>query len=101
VFTSDNGAPGYMGIPDVNLPFRGWKMTYFEGGIHVPFYMKWPGRIPVADYARPVQGFDIYSTIAAAAGAPLPQDRVIDGVDLLPYVTGQAQGDPHDTLFWK
>ena len=46
IFTSDNGGAGYIGLPDVNRPFRGWKITLFEGGIHVPFFAKWPARIP-------------------------------------------------------
>lgn len=42
IFTSDNGGAGYVGLPDLNKPYRGWKMTYFEGGIHVPYFIKWP-----------------------------------------------------------
>jgi uncharacterized sulfatase len=87
-FTSDN--------------FRGWKITFFEGGIHVPFFLKWPARIPGGQtYAEPVQHFDIFSTAAAAAGVPLPSDRVIDGVDLLPFVRGERSGAPHEALFWR
>ena len=44
-FSSDNGAPGYVGLPNVNAPFRGWKISFFEGGIHVPFFVKWPARL--------------------------------------------------------
>ena len=40
------GGAGYIGLPDVNKPFRGWKISLFEGGIHVPFFAKWPARIP-------------------------------------------------------
>ncbi len=101
-FTSDNGAPNYIGLPDVNRPYRGWKITFFEGGIHVPYFVKWPGHLPAgAHYDEPVQGFDIYATAAAAAGVPLPGDRVIDGVDLAPYVRGEREGVPHDRLFWR
>ena len=46
MFTSDNGGAGYIGLPDVNKPFRGWKISLFEGGIHVPYFIKWPARIP-------------------------------------------------------
>jgi arylsulfatase A-like enzyme len=42
VFTSDNGGAGYLGLPDINKPFRGWKLTHFEGGMHIPFIMSWP-----------------------------------------------------------
>ncbi len=102
LFTSDNGGAGYIGLPDVNDPFRGWKITLFEGGIHVPFFIKWPGRIePGTEVEAPVHHFDFYATAAAAAGAPLPTDRKIDGVDLLPFITGEAQGLPHESLFWR
>lgn len=104
IFTSDNGGAGYLGLPDVNAPFRGWKLTFFEGGIHVPFFMRWPGVIPAgSQYDRPVHHFDIYGTAAAAAaaGAAMPDDRPMDGVDLLPFVLGEAEGDPHEALFWR
>jgi uncharacterized sulfatase len=117
-FTSDNGAPGYLGLPEVNRPFRGWKLSFFEGGIHVPFFLKWPARLEGGQtYTPPVHGFDIFATAAAAAGVALPADRVIDGVDLLPYVLAAAAPDdrdddqdedagamanePHDHLFWR
>ena len=102
LFTSDNGGAGYIGLPEVNKPFRGWKITLFEGGIHVPFFAKWPSRIaPGSELSAPVHHFDMYATAAAAAGAPLPDDRVIDGVDLVPFVTGETGGVPHDALFWR
>lgn len=102
VFTTDNGGAGYIGLPEVNRPYRGWKSTFFEGGIRAPFLMRWPDRIPAATrYPHPVGHVDIFSTAAAAAGAPVPTDRKIDGVDLTPFVTGQAQGRPHETLFWR
>ncbi len=102
VFTSDNGGAHYIGIPDVNKPFRGWKITYFEGGIHVPFFAKWPARIPGGSrYDAPVQHFDVMPTAVAAAGATLPTDRPIDGRDLLPFVRGESAGVPHRKLFWR
>jgi len=101
-FTSDNGGPGYIGLPDVNRPFRGWKISFFEGGIHVPYFVRWPGRLPAgARYEAPVHGFDIYATAAAAAGVAVPGDREIDGVDLVPYVRGERTGVPHRELFWR
>jgi arylsulfatase A-like enzyme len=101
-FTSDNGGAGYIGLPEVNAPFRGWKITLFEGGIHVPFFVKWPARIGPATRAEgPVHHFDIFATAAAAAGAPLPRDRAIDGVDLVPFSRGEASGVPHESLFWS
>ncbi len=102
IFASDNGGAGYLGLPNVNKPYRGWKLTLFEGGTHVPFFAKWPGHIaPGSRYTAPVGHIDIFATAAAAAGAKLPDDRVIDGVDLLPFVTGQHEGIPHHTLFWR
>jgi arylsulfatase A-like enzyme len=102
VFTSDNGGAHYIALPDINRPFRGWKATFFEGGMHVPYFMRWPARIqPGTKYAEPVGHVDIFATAAAAAGAAVPADRVIDGVDLLPFVTGQNTGQPHKDLFWR
>ena len=102
MFTSDNGGAGYIGLPDVNQPFRGWKMSMFEGGIHVPFFVKWPARIePGTTYDQPVHHFDLYASAAAAAGAPMPADRKMDGVDLLPYVRQELAGAPHQALFWR
>ena len=51
--------------------------------------------------AAPVHHFDLYATAAAAGGAPLPSDRKVDGVDLIPYVRGEADGVPHEALFWR
>jgi uncharacterized sulfatase len=102
MFTSDNGGAGYIGLPEVNSPFRGWKMTLFEGGIHVPFFAKWPARIPAGtQVADPVHHFDLFATAAAAGGAVLPTDRTIDGVDLVPFAKGDAEGVPHRALFWR
>ena len=102
IFTSDNGGAHYIGVPGLNAPYRGWKATFFEGGIHVPFFMRWPGTIPQgASLAAPVSHFDIFATAAAAAGQKLPTDRIIDGVDLLPFVRGTSTGRPHEVLFWR
>src|SRR5690606_27550332 len=66
------------------------------------FFARWPARIePGSTYTAPVSHLDLFATVAAAAGAPLPADRRIDGVDLLPYVTGRVDGAPHETLFWR
>jgi len=103
MFTSDNGGAGYIGLPDVNDPYRGWKITLFEGGIRVPFLARWPARLPAgATYDAPVHHSDIYATAAAAAGAELPTDRVMDGTDLTPFVTGSnASKAPHEYLFFR
>ena len=103
IFTSDNGGAGYIGLPEVNQPYRGWKLTFFEGGIRAPLFVKWPARIaPGSRNASAVAHIDILPTIAGAAGAPLPSDREIDGVNLLPFVDGSGKaGEPHDALFWR
>ena len=100
VFLSDNGA----GVSDVcsNEPLRLGKQTMFEGGIRVPFAMKWPARIPQGiTYEHPVSALDIFPTAVAAAGGKLPPDRDIDGVDLVPYLDGSNSQKPHDKLFWR
>jgi uncharacterized sulfatase len=102
IFTSDNGGAHYIGLPEVNAPFRGWKISFFEGGIHVPYFIKWPQRIAAGSrFEAPVHHFDAFATAAAAAGAPLPEDRKIDGVDLTPFARGEASGVPHRQLFWR
>jgi arylsulfatase A-like enzyme len=101
-FVSDNGGADYVGLPELNRPYRGWKMTFFEGGVRTPYFAKWPAAFPRgAAFDAPVAHVDVFATAAAAAGAPLPADRPIDGVDLAPYVRGEAPGDPHDALFWR
>lgn len=102
IFTSDNGAPNYIGLPEVNRPFRGWKLTLFEGGVRVPFVARWPARLaPGQQHASPVSGIDIVPTVLAAAGASPPSDRPIDGVDLLPRLTAPGSTAPPRALFWR
>jgi arylsulfatase A-like enzyme len=102
IFTSDNGGAGYIGLPNINKPYRGWKLNHFEGGTHVPFMARWPAQINAGTTLEaPIHHNDIFSTIAAAAGAELPLDRKIDGVDLLPYIRKDLSGVPHQTLFWR
>jgi len=102
LFTSDNGGADYIGLPDINKPYRGWKMTFFEGGVHTPFFAKWPARLAAGQhYTAPVAHVDIFATAAGAAGAPLPADRKIDGVDLVKLARGEAQGRPHNAVYWR
>jgi arylsulfatase A-like enzyme len=101
-FSSDNGGANYIGLPEINKPYRGWKMTFFEGGMHSPFFLKWPAALRAGTiFSPPVAQIDIFPTAAAAAGAPLPSDRKIDGVNLLPFIRGEAAGPPHQSLFWR
>ena len=101
IFTSDNGGAGYVGLDDLNKPYRGWKITNFEGGIHVPFFVRWPAGLPQGTtFEAPVHHFDIFATAAEAAGAAL--ERSIDGVSLLPFARGERAAErPHETLFWR
>jgi arylsulfatase A-like enzyme len=102
LFTSDNGGANYIGLPDINRPYRGWKMTFFEGGVHTPFFAKWPAALPRgARFHAPVAHVDVFATAAAAAGAPLPADRAVDGVDLVKLARGEGQGRPHGAIFWR
>ncbi len=102
VFSSDNGAPGYLGIADVNQPYRGWKLTFFEGGLRVPYVAKWPGHITAGThYPAPISNIDIMPTVLAAAGGKMPDDRPVDGVNLLPFLTDKPQAQPERALFWR
>jgi len=91
-FLSDNGGP--IGGPPKNLvasngSLRGGKGSVYEGGIRVPFVVRWPARLKPGAYAEPVICLDIFTTAAVAAGASIPRDRPIDGVDLLPHLVGE------------
>ncbi len=103
VFSSDNGGPGYVGLPDINAPYRGWKISFFEGGVRVPMFIKWPERIEAGTTVdKPVAHIDVMPTLAAAAGAALPDGVEIDGVDILPLATGDVVGQwGRQTLFWQ
>ena len=97
VFLSDNG--GRRGLSD-NRPLRGNKGWLHEGGLRVPFFWSWPGRLPGgAVYDEPVTALDILPTVLAQAGATLPAD--LDGVDVLPYLGGERKGAPHEKLHWR
>jgi arylsulfatase A-like enzyme len=101
VFASDNGGATYTGATD-NAPLKGGKFTNFEGGINIPFMMKWKGVLePGTVYEKPVSLVDVFATAASAAYAPLPSDRDYDGVDLIPYCTGETTGPPHQALYWR
>lgn len=102
IFTCDNGAPNYVGLPEVNNPYRGWKLSLFEGGIHVPFIVNYPDSIPAGQvYDGRVSNIDIFATAGALAGATLPTDRKMDGTNMLPYLTGSKAGSPDRSLFTK
>ncbi len=102
IFTSDNGAPHYVGLPDLNKPYRGWKITYFEGGVHIPYIVSYPGKIASNQvYEGRISSLDIFPTIGSLTGALLPGDRKIDGANVLPFLSGDLKGEPERPLFSK
>jgi len=101
VFTSDNGPwlsyGNHAGSPG---PLRESKATAFEGGVRVPFVARWPGRIPRGSVADvPAMTIDLLPTFAKLAGAPVPTDRIIDGRDIWPVLSGE-RSEPHDALYF-
>ena len=102
IFSSDNGGAGYIGLDDINKPYRGWKLTHFEGGMHIPFFAKWPAKIKKdMKYNKRIHHTDIFSTILGAANIEPPKEITIDGVNLIPFLTNEKRGEPHETLYWK
>ncbi len=103
-FLSDNGGPmtkmGQNGSN--NKPLKGQKGDTWEGGIRVPFLVQWKGKLPAGKvYEQPVISLDILPTAVAAAGGTVDPSWKIDGVDLMPYLSGKNAAAPHDTLYWR
>ena len=100
-FFSDNGGVEWYNFSD-NGPLRGIKGDFFEGGIRVPFTMQWPNKIkPGTIYNNPIIALDIFATVASAAKAEKYIKNEIDGVNLMPYLSGNKSGSPHEYLYWK
>jgi arylsulfatase B len=100
-FISDNGGPTRE-LTSSNAPLRGEKGSVYEGGIRVPFMLKWPGKLKAgSEYHKPVVSLDVFGTAAAVADLPIPRNRPIDGVNLLPFLTEESTGSPHNELFWR
>ncbi len=98
-FLSDNGSP-IRQRAGTNGPLNGQKVTYYEGGIRIPFCMQWPGTVPAGQvYRDPVISLDLAQTFCAHAG--LPKTDELEGVDLVPFLNGKNKNAPHDYLFWK
>ncbi len=103
-FISDNGGPTMPGVTvngSRNEPLRGSKRTTLEGGVRVPFLISWPGRVKPGVSDHPVNQLDLSATTLAAAGLEPKPEWKLDGVDLLPFVTGATKGTPHDALYWR
>lgn len=100
-FISDNGGASYTGATD-NGPLNGGKLTHFEGGINVPFSMKWKGHIPEnTSYQHPVSSMDIFTTTIKNCHIHLTYENELDGIDLVPYVLGEKTEKPHKVLYWR
>lgn len=101
VFFSDNGGPTSDNTSR-NDPLRGFKATTWEGGIRVPFIISWKGKLLAGKVEhRPIIQLDLLPTALAAAGVEVKPEWNLDGVNLLPYLTGANAGLPHQTLYWR
>jgi len=99
-YLSDNGGATNNG--SINTPLRAHKGSLYEGGIHVPFAAQWTGTLPAGIvYDYPVISLDILATIAALAETRISDDRPLDGVNLIPHLTGENPNPPHEELFWR
>ncbi|HEX3654550.1 MAG TPA: sulfatase-like hydrolase/transferase [Pirellulales bacterium] len=100
-FVSDNGAPGHEASGG-NGVLRGRKYTCWEGGIRLPFIVQWKGTLPAGKlYEQPAIQLDVMPTCIAAAGGTIDPAWKLDGVNLLPYLSGQQPGLPHETMYWR
>ncbi len=101
VFLSDNGGPTGQ-TTSSNLPLRGFKAQTFEGGVRIPFCMQWKGKLPAGKtYDNPIIQLDFLPTCVTAAGGSVDPAWKLDGVDLMPYLTGENAAKPHETLYWR
>ncbi len=103
IFTSDNGAAQYSDFDGSrNHPLTGHKRNLYEGGIRIPFAVQWRGVLPAGKvYEKPISSLDIFPTVLAAAGVAGADGHDLDGRNLLPYLKGENNGDPHEYLFWR
>ena len=99
-FLSDNG--GASNNQSSNLPLKGFKGNKFEGGHRTPFILSWPARVKGGQiYDGLSSSLDIYATSMAAAGLDHPPGKALDGVNLIPYLTGMETSEPHKVLYWR
>lgn len=101
IYLSDNGGPT-RSTTSSNGELRGFKATTWEGGVRVPFMAQWKGKIPAGTtYEHPVIQLDLLPTAIHAAGGEVDPAWKLDGVDLMPYLTGEKSSKPHETLYWR
>jgi arylsulfatase A-like enzyme len=101
IFISDNGGPNMPGVTvngSINEPLRGSKRTTLEGGIRVPFVVSWKGHIKPAVSDKLALQLDLTATALNLAGA---DTNKLDGVNLMPLLTGKSKATPHDVLYWR
>jgi len=97
LFTSDNGGV-YRWTKQ--WPLRAGKGSYFEGGIREPLFVRWPGKVKAGGKCNvPVIGVDYFPTFLDVAKIPKPSDKILDGVSLMPLLTGRGQF-PERAIFW-
>jgi len=100
-FLSDNGGATYTGATD-NAPLKGGKFTNFEGGLNIPFMVRWDGHVTEGSrYDRSVISMDVFSTALELAGIPYTRERKLDGASLLPVFTDSVQEPIHNILCWR
>lgn len=102
VFLSDNGPWLQKGAHGgLATPFRNGKGSTFEGGHRVPAIMSWPGKLPENEANDKIATImDLYPTIANLVGAELPENRVIDGKNIWPMLTGKTEKSPHEAYYF-
>ncbi len=100
VFLSDNG--GAHNNASQNTPLRGTKGSVYEGGLRVPFAIQWKGVIPAnTSYEESVSSLDIMASIVDILDIKTNPKKPLDGVNIIPYLTGKKKGAPHEYLFWR
>ena len=101
IFISDNGGPNMPGVTvngSINDPLRGSKRTTLEGGIRVPFVVSWKNHVKPSVFDQPAIQLDLTRTALEIAGATTDKT---DGVNLLPFLSGEKKSTPHDALYWR
>lgn len=100
-FLSDNGGPCDSNT-SINAPFNGQKGILLEGGIHVPYILRWKGTLPAGEtYTNSVLSLDLAATFYELAGGELKKEVKFDGVNLMPYLLGKVDAEPHHSINWR